>query len=144
MSGKRILLVEDDPDVRESCAELLRDLGHTVVAVDDGAVALSEIPRLLPDVILVDLIMPRAELDGVALLSRLLAGPRVPVVILSALSDCLVQGLSPEVMAALPITAILTKPVSVDALTREIDRVPRQDSSVYPALAPEGRGPGET
>jgi CheY-like chemotaxis protein len=50
MSGKRILLVEDDPDVRESCAELLRDFGHTVVAVDDGAVALSEIPRLRPDV----------------------------------------------------------------------------------------------
>jgi CheY-like chemotaxis protein len=84
MSGKRILLVEDDPDVRESCAELLRDLGHTVVAVDDGAVALSEIPRLRPDVILVDLIMPKAELDGVALLSRLAAGPRIPVVILSA------------------------------------------------------------
>jgi CheY-like chemotaxis protein len=131
--AKRILLVEDDPDVRESCAELLRDLGHTVVAVDDGAVALSEIARLLPDVILVDLIMPRAELDGVALLSRLVAGPRVPVVILSALSDGLAQGLSPEVMATLPITAILTKPVSVDALTREIDRVPRQGSSVEPS-----------
>jgi CheY-like chemotaxis protein len=133
MIAKRILLVEDDPGVRESCAELLRDLGHTVVAVDDGAVALSEISQLLPDVILVDLIMPRAELDGVALLSRLVAGPRVPVVILSALSDCLVQGLSPEVMAALPITAILTKPVSVDALTREIDRVPRQGSPVEPS-----------
>jgi CheY-like chemotaxis protein len=130
--GKRILLVEDDPDVRESCAELLRDLGHTVVAVDDGAVALSEIPRLHPDVILVDLIMPKAELDGVALLSQLAAGPRIPVVILSALADGLSDELSPEVMAALPITAILTKPVSVDALTREIDRAPVL-SSGHPA-----------
>ena len=34
MSDKRILLVEDDPNVREPWAELLRDLGHTVVAVD--------------------------------------------------------------------------------------------------------------
>jgi CheY-like chemotaxis protein len=129
--GKRILLVEDDPDVRESCAELLRDLGHTVVAVDDGAVALSEIPRLHPDVILVDLIMPKAELDGVALLSRLAAGPRIPVVILSALADGLSDGLSPEVKAALPITAILTKPVSVDELIHEIDRVPRPDRSSF-------------
>jgi CheY-like chemotaxis protein len=128
MSGKRILLVEDDPDVRESCAELLRDFGHTVVAVDDGAVALSEIPRLRPDVILVDLIMPKAELDGVALLSRLAAGPRIPVVILSSLADCLIEGLSHEVMATLPVTAILTKPVALDALTREIDRVPRTGS----------------
>ena len=131
MSDKRILLVEDDPDLREGCAELLRDLGHTVVAVDDGAVALSEIPRLHPDVILLDLIMPKAELDGVALLSRLAAGPRIPVVILSALADGLSDGLSPEVKAALPITAILTKPVSVDELIHEIDRVPRPDRSSF-------------
>jgi CheY-like chemotaxis protein len=93
------------------------------VAVDDGAVALSEIPRLHPDVILLDLIMPKAELDGVALLSRLVAGPRIPVVILSAFADACDE-LSSEVKAALPITAILTKPVELDALTREIDRVP--------------------
>jgi CheY-like chemotaxis protein len=124
MSDKRILLVEDEPEVRECYAELLRDLGHTVVAVDDGAVALGEIPRLHPDVILVDLVMPRAELDGVALLSRLAAGPRIPVVILSAFADALRDELSPEVKAALPITAILTKPVSLDELTREIDRTP--------------------
>ena len=107
---------------------MLRDFGHTVVAVDDGAVALSEIPRLRPDVILVDLIMPKAELDGVALLSRLAAGPRIPVVILSSLADCLIEGLSHEVIATLPVTAILTKPVALDALTREIDRVPRTGS----------------
>ena len=124
MIAKRILLVEDDPDLRELYAEVLRDLGHTVVAVDDGAVALSEIPRLHPDVILVDLIMPKAELDGVALLSRLAAGPRIPVVILSALADGLSDELSPEVKAALPITAILSKPVSLDELTREVDRAP--------------------
>ena len=123
MSDKRILLVEDDPNVREPWAELLRDLGHTVVAVDDGAVALSEIPRLHPDVILLDLIMPKAELDGVELLSRLVAGPRIPVVILSAFADALSE-LSPEVKAALPITAFLTKPVSLDELTRAIDRAP--------------------
>jgi CheY-like chemotaxis protein len=132
MIAKRILLVEDDPDLRELYAEVLRDLGHTVVAVDDGAVALSEIPRLHPDVILVDLIMPKAELDGVALLSRLAAGPRIPVVILSALADGLSDELSPEVKAALPITAILTKPVSLDALAREIDRAPVL-SSGHPA-----------
>jgi two-component system response regulator MprA len=132
MIAKRILLVEDDPAVRESCAELLRDFGHTVVAVDDGAIALGEIPRFHPDVILVDLVMPKAELDGVALLSRLAAGPRIPVVILSAFADGLSDDLSPDVKAALPITAILTKPFSLDELTREIDRAPVL-SSGHPA-----------
>ena len=122
MSGKRILLVEDNPHVRAFFAEQLRDLGHTVVTVDDGAIALGEIAGLHPDVILVDLIMPKAELDGVALLSRLAAGPRIPVVILSAFADGLSDELSPEVMAALPIIAILPKPVELDALTRAIDR----------------------
>ena len=127
MSPKRILLVEDDRDVRASCAEFLGSLGHTVVAVDDGAVALGEIARLRPDVILLDLIMPKAEMDGVTLLSRLAAGPSIPVVILSAFGDALAQELSPEVMAALPIVAILTKPFSFDALTREIDRLGGSD-----------------
>ena len=74
MRPRYILLVEDDPWVRGACVELLSSLGHTVVAVDDGAVALQEIPRRRPDVILLDLIMPRAELDGIGLLSELAAG----------------------------------------------------------------------
>jgi CheY-like chemotaxis protein len=125
VSAKRILLVEDDPSVRKACVELLGGLGHTVVAVDDGALALDEIRRLRPDVILLDLIMPLAELDGVALLSRLAAGPRtnIPIVILSGFGDALAGEISPEVAAAVPIAAILPKPVSLDALTREIDRL---------------------
>jgi CheY-like chemotaxis protein len=97
--------------VRDACVDVLGSLGHTVVAVDDGAVALQEIPRQRPDVILLDLIMPSAELDGIGLLSRLAAEPSldIPVVIISALGDAVAEGLSPEVMAALPIAAILTK-----------------------------------
>lgn len=130
MSGKRILLVEDNPDVRESCVELLRSFGHTVVAVDDGVDALAEIRRQRPDVILLDLILPGAELDGVSLLARLAAVPRtdIPVVIMSGLGDALAEQLSPEVAAALPVVAILTKPVSVEALTHELDRLGRTRS----------------
>jgi CheY-like chemotaxis protein len=122
---KRILLVEDDPWVRDACVDLLRSLGHTLIAVDDGALALQEIPRLRPDVILLDLIMPKAELDGIGLLSQLAAGPSsgIPVVIISALGEAAAQGLSPEVMAALPIAAILSKPLSIETLSQEIDRL---------------------
>ena len=123
MTPKRILLVEDDADVRGACVEVLSGYAHTVVAVDDGVVALEEIRRAPPDVILLDLIMPKARLDGIALLSRLTAGPRIPVIILSAFGDALAQELSPELAAALPIAAILSKPFSFEALAREIDRV---------------------
>jgi CheY-like chemotaxis protein len=111
---------EDHADVRDACAEGLESLGHTVVAVDDGAVALDEIARLRPDVILL-VIMPTAELDGGTLLSKLADGPKIPIVILSALADALADGLSPDVRAALPIVAILNKPCSFDVLASTID-----------------------
>jgi CheY-like chemotaxis protein len=65
--------------VRDACVDVLGSLGHTVVAVDDGAVALQEIPRRRPDVILLDLIMPSAELDGIGLLSRLAGEPSIDI-----------------------------------------------------------------
>jgi CheY-like chemotaxis protein len=125
MTPKRILLVEDDPELRDLCVMALESKTRVVVAVDDGAVALEEIRQRPPDVILVDLIMPMARLDGVALLSKLAAGPRIPVIILSALGDVLAEELSPELMEALGITASLAKPFSFEALKREIDRVDR-------------------
>jgi len=121
VTPKRILLVEDDPLFRSLCLEVFSG-AHTVVAVEDGVVALEEVRRSPPDVILLDLIMPRARLDGIALLSRLADGPRIPIIILSALGDALVH-LSPELAAVLPISAILNKPFSMEALAREIDRV---------------------
>jgi CheY-like chemotaxis protein len=122
---KRILVVEDDPVVRGLCLEALAGQAHIVVGVEDGAVALEEIRRNPPDIILLDLIMPKARLDGIALLSELVAGPRIPIIILSAFGDDLVQGLSPELATALPISGILNKPFSLEALAREIDRVDR-------------------
>jgi CheY-like chemotaxis protein len=129
MIPKRILLVEDDPDLRDLCVEVLESQTRVVVAVDDGAVALEEIQQRPPDVILLDLVMPRARLDGVALLSKLSARPRIPVIILSALGDVLLRELSSELTEALAITAILGKPFSFEDLTREIDRL---DSSGVP------------
>jgi CheY-like chemotaxis protein len=125
MSGKRILVIEDDPRVREACVDILGELGHTLVAVDDGARALAEIARAAPDVILLDLLMPRAKMDGLEFLSRVATGPaaHTPVIILSALGETLARHLSRDITAELRIAAILPKPVALDALVHEIDRV---------------------
>ena len=125
MTPKRILVVEDDPSLRALYVEVLGSQTCVVVAVDDGAMALEEIKQRPPDLILLDLLMPMARLDGVALLSKLAAGPRIPVIILSALGDVLSRELSAELTEALTITAILGKPFSFEALNREIDRLDR-------------------
>jgi CheY-like chemotaxis protein len=124
VSSGRILVVEDDPWVRGAWVDFLGSQGHAIVAVDDGTLALAEIARRRPDLILLDLIMPRAELDGVALLSRLAAGlSTIPILILSGLGDALAQAISPEIAARLQIVGILPKPISLETLTTEVNRL---------------------
>src|SRR5438105_1324755 len=54
-----ILLVEDYPDLREELAELLREIGYVVVAAGDGEEALRCLRVIHPNVVLLDLVMPR-------------------------------------------------------------------------------------
>jgi CheY-like chemotaxis protein len=68
--GERILLVEDNDDVRDTAASFLESLGYRVVAVPNGAGALSEIDGTAPfDLIFSDLVMPGA-VDGVTVADR--------------------------------------------------------------------------
>jgi CheY-like chemotaxis protein len=125
--GKRILIVEDDAHVRQACADVLSDLGHTTVAVGDGAGALAEIARAAPDVILLDLLMPRAKVDGLDFLTLIAGGPaaQTPVIILSALGATLARHMSTDVSAGLNIAAVLPKPVALDTLVQEVNRAER-------------------
>ena len=110
--------------MREACVDLLGSAGYTVVAIDDAAQGLDQISRLLPDLILLDLIMPNAQMDGIGLLSCLAADRActIPIIILSALGNMLAQTMSPQITEALRIAAILPKPVRIETLTEEIDR----------------------
>ena len=83
--GKRILLADDNTDMRDYVSRLLEGQGYMVEAVADGEAAFEAAIRSPPDLILTDVMMPR--LNGIQLLKRVrkeakLAG--TPVVILSA------------------------------------------------------------
>jgi len=75
-----VLVVDDDPDVRSSFAEILRVSGFSVEVAGDGDVALDLLGQLDVGVVLLDLRMPRR--DGFAVLDALDAPP--PVVAISA------------------------------------------------------------
>ena len=64
MVGRRILVVDDDDDLREVIADVLTDEGHTVTTATNGREALDMLrdTDVLPDLVLLDLVMP--ELDG--------------------------------------------------------------------------------
>jgi CheY-like chemotaxis protein len=84
--GSRILIVEDDTDIRESLADAMRDLGAEVVVAADGVAALERLrDGACPAVILLDLRLPR--LSGQEFLARLRADLRfehVPVITMTA------------------------------------------------------------
>jgi signal transduction histidine kinase/DNA-binding response OmpR family regulator len=81
----RILLADDNADMREYAGRLLRSRGWTVESVADGQAALEAVTRDRPDIVLTDVMMPR--LDGFGLLQALREDPAtrdVPVILLSA------------------------------------------------------------
>jgi signal transduction histidine kinase len=73
MPGRRVLLVEDDKEIREVLKLLLEELGHQVQTADNGLTAVDRILELRPDVALVDVGLP--GIDGYEVARRVRASP---------------------------------------------------------------------
>jgi CheY-like chemotaxis protein len=83
-NSKRILLVEDDPDVAALLAETLEERGHTVGVAHDARQALETLVQLRPEVAVLDLGLP--DLDGLELARKLRASQPAPALRLFALT----------------------------------------------------------
>ena len=84
----RILIVDDNAIERSALETLLRPEGYNLVALDSGQKALAAIDEFLPDVILLDVMMP--HMDGFEVCKRLRANPKtadIPVILLTFLDD---------------------------------------------------------
>jgi two-component system, OmpR family, response regulator len=80
---RRILIVDDEPSVRDVMTTLLLDAGYSVQTPADGRIALEIIGLAPPDLIITNVMMP--HLDGSALLDRLHErNPNLPVIPMSA------------------------------------------------------------
>jgi chemosensory pili system protein ChpA (sensor histidine kinase/response regulator) len=86
---RSILVVEDDPNIRECLCELLRSEGYPVVSAQDGAEALEKLTTIVrPTLVLLDLMMPRV--NGWEVLQTMRAKDHlapIPVIITSASAD---------------------------------------------------------
>jgi CheY-like chemotaxis protein len=114
---RRVLIVDDDPDMADTCARILRRSGHDCLTATSGRTALVLLRSHRPDLILADLRMP--EMDGLALLThvRRLA-PRIPVIIVTAYGSAETARLAREAGAA----AYLAKPFGVGELRDAVAR----------------------
>jgi CheY-like chemotaxis protein len=87
-NGHTVLLVEDEDSLRRVLKDLLEREGLTVVEARDGVEALDQVDRVGPDLMVLDLNLPR--LDGYAVLTHLRARPstaNLPVLVLTAKGD---------------------------------------------------------
>ena len=85
MNGK-ILVVDDDPEVRMTTREFLSGKGYAVSVAAGGREALSMLETVNPDVVLLDVVMP--DMDGMETLRLLVAAqPSLPVIMITANAD---------------------------------------------------------
>jgi two-component system response regulator RpaA len=118
----RILVVDDEPDVLLLCRVNLSHAGHEVVEADDGPRGLAAAVETLPDLIVLDLMLP--IMDGFGVLGRLAEDERtraIPVLILTAKTQLEDRDLARRGGAV----GFLTKPFSPIRLTEVVDAMLR-------------------
>lgn len=139
MAQRSILIVEDEPDIRDLLVQLLQREGFRAKGMDDGRAALNQVRHSPPDLLLLDLMLP--GMNGLEITRALKQGDgyqataEIPIVILSA------KGEETDVVLGLEMGAddYLAKPFSPKELLARVRAVLRR-SERAPA-GPPGKAP---
>ena len=116
----RILIAEDEPDIRELVAFTLRFAGHEVTATSNGEEAYHKAQEIIPDLIMMDVRMPRMTgYDACRAMKQIPALKDIPVVFLSA------KGQETEIQSGLDAGAeeYLLKPFAPDQLVERVKAI---------------------
>jgi DNA-binding response OmpR family regulator len=117
---KKILVVDDEPELRELLKEYLSERGFSIKTAADGKDALNVLDKNRVDVIVLDVVMP--NMDGFAFLKKFKSSPKssgVPVIMLT----CKNENESVEKGIELQADFYLPKPVDLDNLRNFIEMV---------------------
>jgi CheY-like chemotaxis protein len=143
-AARRILVVEDDVDLRESVAQSLIEEGYSVEVAGDGRAALKALEKVGADLVLLDLMMP--VMSGWEFRERQRSTPafaHIPVVVMSATSTL--------EAAAIEAADLLPKPLSLGELLSmvrrhvgapwvdDFDGVPKTEPNVPVVVEGEGK-----
>ncbi|MEV0666369.1 response regulator transcription factor [Actinomadura luteofluorescens] len=129
----RILVVDDEPAVRESLTSSLEFEGYRVTGAADGVAALDQVEREAPDLVVLDVLMPR--MDGLTTCRRLRAlGAAMPVLMLTA------RDMVGDRVTGLDAGAddYLAKPFDLDELLARVRALLRRAAMTAPAGAAPG------
>lgn len=127
MKPLAILVVDDQPIMREVIGQMLEDAGHEVRTASGGLEALQEMDAMAFDLLVTDIVMPR--MDGLELIAEVRRRyPRVGVIAMSAGSEYFSRRDGLAVAERLGARVVLAKPFARDQLLQAIE-------VLYPTLA---------
>ena len=117
---RKILIIEDEPDIQELLGAYLRDAGYEIVIAGDGVEAVAQFQKDKFDLILLDLMLPKIDGFGVCELIR--RESNVPILMLTALDG------EPEQLRGfeMEIDDYVTKPFSMPILLQKIRAILRR------------------
>ena len=108
-----VLIVDDDLASRELLASYLEPEGYAIVMVSSGTAALEEARRLLPDLIVTDVLMPGpGGLQTLFVLRNTTETSEIPAIVVS--------GISPRILGLMPAAAYLVKPVERQSFVQTV------------------------
>jgi DNA-binding response OmpR family regulator len=128
MSGSKVLVVDDEPTVREVVAGYLRRDGHDVSEAGDGTTALELLDAEPPDLVVLDMMLP--GVNGLDVLRRVRAVSDIPVIMLTARAE------ESDRVAGLELGAddYVVKPFSPRELAARVNGVLRRTNGRQPDL----------
>jgi CheY-like chemotaxis protein/HD-like signal output (HDOD) protein len=137
MKKKRILFVEDQPIFREPIAKALESRGYLVSTAEDGRDALQTLEMQLPDLVLLDIAMPKV--DGMIVLARIRGNPDwqfLPIIVLTAVAD---QKVLNDAKALGADGVLLKGEFSLNQLFTSIESALTLFEDGHPGRSPAGR-----
>lgn len=125
----QVLVVDDDPHIRQLLVFALEKAGLTAREAEDGEAALAEVARQAPDLVVLDINMPK--LDGLEVCRRLRAQGDLPILFLSSRDDEIDRVLGIELGG----DDYVTKPFSPREVTARVQAILRRTSKAQAAPA---------
>src|SRR4030043_115217 len=129
----KILVVDDDPDIREALTMILEAKGYQVVSVGDGVEGLANLKAERPDLMILDLLMPK--MDGFAVCKEL-QDPRwskykdIPILMLTSVrEEASRRRYELETGLELDVDDYVEKPMSPDVLLKRVSTLIKREES---------------
>ena len=117
-AGKTILLIDDDPEILASMRTVLETRGYRTVSANDGNSGLAAAERESPDLIVVDMMMPKKS--GFLVVEKVKRRPNAPPMIMITANEGSRHRAYAELLG---IDAYLRKPFAMERLVEEVQRL---------------------